>query len=72
MRFTVSLMEPEPLAVQVPPPAGAQVHVQLSEGGKVSATVAALPFAASLDTVGFFTRTAREMQWLWEQIGFGR
>ena len=31
-----------------------------------------LPFAPSLDTVGFFTTTAREMQWLWEQIGFGR
>jgi len=28
----------------------------------------ALPFAPSLDTVGFFTSTAREMQWLWEQI----
>jgi Asp-tRNA(Asn)/Glu-tRNA(Gln) amidotransferase A subunit family amidase len=32
----------------------------------------ALPFAPFLDTVGFFTQTAREMQWLWEQIGFGR
>jgi Asp-tRNA(Asn)/Glu-tRNA(Gln) amidotransferase A subunit family amidase len=28
----------------------------------------ALSFAPSLDTVGFFTSTAREMQWLWEQI----
>ncbi len=28
----------------------------------------ALPFAPSLDTVGFFTRTAREMQWLWQRI----
>jgi Asp-tRNA(Asn)/Glu-tRNA(Gln) amidotransferase A subunit family amidase len=32
----------------------------------------ALPFAPSLDTVGFFARTAREMQWFCEQIGFGR
>ena len=32
----------------------------------------ALPFAPSLDTVGFFTRTAREMQWLWNRMGFER
>jgi len=32
----------------------------------------ALPFAPSLDTVGFFARTAREMQWFCEQIGFAR
>jgi Asp-tRNA(Asn)/Glu-tRNA(Gln) amidotransferase A subunit family amidase len=31
----------------------------------------ALPFAPSLDTVGFFARSAREMQWLWEQLGCG-
>jgi Asp-tRNA(Asn)/Glu-tRNA(Gln) amidotransferase A subunit family amidase len=30
----------------------------------------ALPFAPSLDTVGFFARSAREMLWLWEQLGF--
>jgi Asp-tRNA(Asn)/Glu-tRNA(Gln) amidotransferase A subunit family amidase len=29
----------------------------------------ALPFAPSLDTVGFFARNAREMQWLWTQLG---
>jgi Asp-tRNA(Asn)/Glu-tRNA(Gln) amidotransferase A subunit family amidase len=29
----------------------------------------ALPFAPSLDTVGFFANSAREMQWLWEQLG---
>lgn len=29
----------------------------------------ALPFAPSLDTVGFFTPTAREMQWLWTRLG---
>src|SRR4051794_11076267 len=33
-------MLPEPDAVQVPPPAPAQVHVAVSEAGKVSATVA--------------------------------
>ena len=33
-------MLPEPDAVQVPPPAPAHVHVQVSEAGKVSATVA--------------------------------
>ena len=39
-RLTVSLMLPEPDAVQVPPPAPTQVQVQVSEAGKVSATVA--------------------------------
>jgi Asp-tRNA(Asn)/Glu-tRNA(Gln) amidotransferase A subunit family amidase len=29
----------------------------------------ALPFAPSLDTVGFFANSAREMQWLWENLG---
>ncbi len=38
-RFTVSLMLPEPLAVQVPPPAPTQVQVQVRDAGKVSATV---------------------------------
>src|SRR3954466_304170 len=33
-------MLPEPEAVQVPPPAPAHVHVQVSDAGKVSATVA--------------------------------
>src|SRR5205807_4020063 len=28
-----------------------------------------LPFAPSLDTVGFFARTAREMEWLWARLG---
>src|SRR6185295_1613760 len=37
-RLTVSLMLPEPDAVQVPPPAPTQVHVQLRTAGKVSAT----------------------------------
>ena len=36
----MSLMLPEPAAVQVPPPAPTQVQVQVSEAGKVSATVA--------------------------------
>ena len=31
---------PEPAAVQVPPPAPTQVHVHVSDAGKVSATVA--------------------------------
>ena len=31
---------PEPLAVQVPPPAPTQVHVQVRAAGKVSVTVA--------------------------------
>ena len=35
-------MLPEPEAVQVPPPAPAQVHVQVNAAGKVSATVAPL------------------------------
>src|SRR3954469_18521777 len=39
-RFTVPLMLPLPAAVQVPPPAPTQVHVQVSDAGKVSATVA--------------------------------
>ena len=39
-RFTVSLMLPEPAAVQVPPPAPTQVQVQVKTAGKVSATVA--------------------------------
>jgi Asp-tRNA(Asn)/Glu-tRNA(Gln) amidotransferase A subunit family amidase len=30
----------------------------------------ALPFAPSLDTVGFFARTAREIAWLWRGLGF--
>src|SRR5882672_7060431 len=38
-RFTVSLMLPEPEAVQVPPFAPAQVQVQVREAGNVSATV---------------------------------
>lgn len=29
----------------------------------------ALPFAPSLDTVGFFATSAREIQWLWQQLG---
>ena len=36
----MSLMLPEPDAVQVPPPAPTQVQVQVSDAGKVSATVA--------------------------------
>ena len=39
-RLTVSLMFPEPEAVQVPPPAPAQVQVGVKLAGKVSATVA--------------------------------
>src|SRR3954453_22957836 len=39
-RLTVSLRFPEPEAVQVPPPAPMQVQAQVSEAGKVSATVA--------------------------------
>src|SRR4029077_13810984 len=39
-RFTVSLMLPPPDAVQVPLPAPRHVHVQVSEAGNVSATVA--------------------------------
>src|SRR3954469_12829168 len=39
-RFTVSLMLPLPLAVQVPPLAPRQVQVAVSEAGNVSATVA--------------------------------
>src|SRR3954451_2842113 len=38
-RLAVSLMFPEPEAVQVPPPAPTHVQVQVSEAGKVSATV---------------------------------
>jgi hypothetical protein len=41
-RFTVSLILPEPEAVQVPPPAPRHVQVQVSEAGNVSATVAPL------------------------------
>jgi hypothetical protein len=37
-------MLPDPAAVQVPPPAPTQVHVQVRDAGKVSATVA--PVAA--------------------------
>ncbi len=33
-------MLPEPAAVQVPPPAPTHVHVQVSDAGNVSATVA--------------------------------
>lgn len=29
----------------------------------------ALPFAPSLDTIGFFANSAREMHWLWQQLG---
>src|SRR6185436_2247721 len=39
-RFTVSPRLPEPDAVHVPPPAPTQVHVQVRDAGKVSATVA--------------------------------
>ena len=40
-RFTVlSLMLPDPAAVQVPPPAPVQVQLQVKVAGKVSATVA--------------------------------
>jgi hypothetical protein len=39
---TLSLMLPLPLAVHVPPLAPPQVHAQVSGGGKVSLTVAAL------------------------------
>ena len=38
-RFTESLILPEPDAVHVPPPAPTQVQVQVSDAGKVSATV---------------------------------
>ena len=38
-RLTRSLMLPEPDAVQLPPPAPPQVHVQASDAGNVSATV---------------------------------
>jgi Asp-tRNA(Asn)/Glu-tRNA(Gln) amidotransferase A subunit family amidase len=30
----------------------------------------ALPFAPSLDTVGFFARRARDIEWLWRGLGF--
>src|SRR6187402_2039895 len=39
-RLTVSLILPEPAAVQVPPPAPTQVQVAVSEAGNVSATMA--------------------------------
>src|ERR1051326_5744238 len=39
-RLTVSLMLPEPDAVQVPPPAPQHVHVHVREAGNVSAAVA--------------------------------
>src|SRR5579864_1779291 len=39
-RLTVSLMLPEPEAVQVPPPAPTHVQVQVSDAGKESVTVA--------------------------------
>ena len=42
-RLTVSLMLPDPEAVQVPPPAPAHVHVHVRDAGNVSATV--LPVA---------------------------
>src|SRR5262245_37603682 len=38
-RLAVSLMFPEPDAVQVPPPAPTHVQLHVSEAGKVSATV---------------------------------
>jgi len=38
----MSLMLPEPEAVQVPPPAPTHAQAQVSEAGRVSATVAAL------------------------------
>jgi len=41
-RFTVLLMLPEPLAVQVPPPVPTQVQLQVKIAGKVSVTVAPL------------------------------
>ena len=41
-RLTVSLMLPEPAAVQVPPPAPTHVQLQVSDAGNVSATVAAV------------------------------
>ena len=51
-RLTVSLMLPEPAAVQVPPPAPTQVQVQVSEAGKVSATVAPVtPLGPALEAV---------------------
>ena len=39
-RFTLWLMLPEPLAVQLPPPAPTQVQLQVRLAGKVSITVA--------------------------------
>ena len=39
-RLTVSLILPDPAAVQVPPPAPTQVHVAVRAAGNVSATVA--------------------------------
>src|SRR5215467_84536 len=39
MLIAPSLMLPAPLAVQVPPPAPTQVHVQVRLAGNVSATV---------------------------------
>jgi hypothetical protein len=39
-RFTVSAMLPDPLAVQVPPPAPTHVQVAVSAAGNVSLTVA--------------------------------
>ena len=50
-RFTLSLMLPDPLAAQVPPPAPTQVQVApVSEAGKVSVTVA--PVASIGSSVG--------------------
>src|SRR5215217_4785268 len=49
-------MLPEPAAVQVPPPVPAQVHVQVSEAGKVSATVAPVAgLADAFDAVMAYT-----------------
>ena len=63
MPFSGALCGMALAAAQTPPMQAFNLHVVSFAG--------ALPFAPSLDTVGFFTRTARQMQWLWEQIGFG-
>ena len=43
-RLTVPLMFPDPLAVQVPPPAPTHVHVPVSAAANVSATIASGAF----------------------------
>ena len=52
-RLTVSLMLPDPAAVQVPPPAPTQVHVTPEiDAGNVSATVAPVtPLGPAFDAV---------------------